>query len=234
MESKKLRKTSNTLSGLLDLKQILHLSKSRKHQLFLGQLHIYEDRTRSPMTAWRIPLYHSSLVYSFNFLKNIEILDDHLAELLCLFLLQWKTPHTQNWPIFNQWNTHAEMLNSWFPECVQTGTVVTIICVLLDMLLFRRGLPVGLFYLVSTLQTLESPIPKSEVIFWRNSNLWSGHTKVDLSEGLQPRKDQCWSNEKIVRSKKQQKGEQQRGNFLGCSQIPMAHPPSTAWGEEEV
>lgn len=159
---KKHRETSNVLAGLLDLKQILPLSRRRKHQLFLCQPHIYEIPTRS---AWRIPLHNSSLVCAFSFVENIEILEDHLAELLCNFLLQWKAPHTQNWPIFSEWNTLAETLNSWFPEHVQTGTVVTIIYVLLDMLLFRRrGLPIGLVYLVSTLQTMEQPIPKSEDI----------------------------------------------------------------------
>lgn len=119
----------------------------------------------------------------FNFVKNIGILEDHLAEPLCNFVLQWEAPHAQNWPVFKNWNTLAEMLNSWFPGCVQTGTVVTIIYVLLDMLLFRRR---GLVFFVSTLQTMEHSVPKSEDIFWRNSSLWSGHAKGDWSEALQP------------------------------------------------
>lgn len=218
------------LAGLLDLKQILHLSRRRKHQLFLGQLHIYKDHTWSATTAWRIPLHHSSLFCAFSFVKNIEILENHLAELLCNFLLQWKASHTQNWLIFNKWNTPRVMLNSWFPERVQTGTVVTIINVHLDMLLFRRkelscfiwcphGAPnsrVSGYFLKE-----EQPVdrPHKSWFIWRTA----AH-----------RKDQCQSNEKIIRSKEQQKGEQQRGTLLGCPQTPIAHPTCSAWGEDEV
>lgn len=116
---------------------------------------------------WRITLLSFSVIFFFNGRHHIHKTDPSSTS-----------------------ETHLQqMVNSCFPEYVQTGTVVTIIYVHLDMLLFRRrGLPIGLFNLVSTLQTMEHPIPKSEDNFWRNSRLRTSHTNADLSEGLQPTK----------------------------------------------
>lgn len=185
------------LAGLLDLKQILHLSRRRSISCSL----LYHTYTRTiynhPQQPEEFPIIILPLSVHSILWKTLKYWRITLLSFSVIFFFSGRH-HIHKTDPSSTSETHLQQCQTPIFLNVQTGTVVIIFCVHLDMLLFkRRGLPVGLFYLVSTLQTMEHQFQSQRIFSEGTAVCGQATQKLIFLKDCSPQKEPVleeWEN----------------------------------------